>query len=279
MSIGYYAEGSLLVRGAAGKPVTFRGNDRKEAGAWRGLAIYRNGELELAYGVVEHGGKREAEGVVLADNYSRVTIENTTFNQNTVGIVLRGAQVDAVKIDGSTFKATPVAIRVPAHAAGAIGGANEYEGETSIEIMGGKTGKDATWAPQKGAKVKLEGNLGVDGGTLELGPGYELWIKDGAGIDVGYYETAGLKLLGTASSPVRLVGQRDDTGTWKSVVFHKKAHGNELTHVQVVNAGGDAGVMFKAEADGKIDTLSCDKCKGVALDRHEKAQVEVANVK
>jgi hypothetical protein len=146
-------------------------------------------------------------------------------------------------------------------------------------IDGGKTGKDAKWVPQKGAKVELDGNLAVDGGTLEIAAGYELRVKDGVGIDVGYYETAALLLLGTASEPIRLVGQRDEAGTWKSLVFHKHAHGNQLQHVQLANAGGEAGVVFKREADGKVDTLACDKCSGPALAKDDKAQVEATGVK
>jgi hypothetical protein len=279
MSIGYYAEGTLTAKGSSSKPVVFGSNDRREPGSWRGIAVYGKGEAELEQVTFEHGGKREAEGVLLGDNRSRITVKQCTFRANKAGIVLRGADVEAVAIDGNTFESTPLAIRLPAHEVGALGPGNVYEGDARVIIEGGKTGKDAKWVPQKGATVELDGNLGVDGGTLEVAPGFALLVTDGVGIDVGYYENAALRLMGTATEPIRLVGTRDEPGTWKSVVFHRNAHGNEIRHVQIANAGGEGGVVFKRESDGKIDTLTCEKCSGPALQRDDKAQVEATNVK
>jgi hypothetical protein len=279
MSIGYYAEGTLAAKGSSSKPVVFGSSDRQEPGSWRGIAVYRNGEVELEHATLQHGGKREAEGVLLGDNKSRLSVKQCAFKGNKAGIVLRGAEVEAIAIDGNAFENTPLAMRLPAHQVGALGPGNGYEGEARVIIEGGKTGKDAKWVPQKGAKVELAGNLGVDGGTLEIAAGYALVVADGVGIDVGYYENAALKLLGTASEPIRIVGARDDAGTWKSVVFHRHAHGNEIQHVQLVNAGGEGGVVFKREADGIVDTLSCEKCSGPALQRDDKADVQASNVK
>jgi hypothetical protein len=279
MSIGYYAEGTLAAKGSSSQPIVFGSNDRKEPGSWRGIAVHGKGEAELQHVTFEHGGKREAEGVLLADNRSRVTVKACRFENNAAGIVLRGAEVEAIAIDENTFENTPIAMRLPAHEVGALGGGNAYSQDARVVIEGGKTGKDAKWVPQKGARVELDANLGVDGGTLEIAAGYTLHVKDGVGIDVGYYEAATLKLLGTAGDPIRIVGQRDEPGAWKSIAFHKNAHANEVKHVQLVDAGGEAGVVFKRDSDGVVDGLSCEKCSGVALLHDAKAKVDATNVK
>lgn len=275
LSIGYYAEGALFAKGSAGAHVVFGAHNRPAAGSWRGIAIHGHGEAELEHVELRHGGKREAEGVLLADNRSRVTVKDCTFSTNTSGIVLRGAEVEAVAIDGNRFESTPLAIRLPARQVGALGPGNTYDADARVVIEGGKTGKDAKWVPQKGARVELDGNLAVDGGTLEIASGYTLVVGDGVGIDVGYYESAALRMLGTASEPIRLVGTRDDAGTWKSIVFHKNAHGNELRHVQLANAGGEAGVVFKRDSDGNVDAVTCDPCSGTPVEVDPKANVVV----
>ena len=49
--------------------------------------------------------------------------------------------------------------------------------------------------------------------------------------------------------------------------------------MQLVDAGGEAGVVFKRDSDGVVDGLSCEKCSGVALLHDAKAKVDATNVK
>ena len=194
-------------------------------------------------------------------------------------MTVKGGDSQLQAFDANEFKKTPVAMVILGKDVGALGASNKYADDPTIEINGGRMKGDFTWEPQAGAKLELAKNLAIDEGTVEVKAGYELRVKDGVTIDVGYYGNAGLRLLGEANKPVKIVGARDDEGTWKSIVFHKNAHGNELNHVVIRNAGGEGGAVFKRGSDGKVDTLTCEKCSSEALKRDDKANVETKDVK
>ena len=43
---------------------------------------------------------------------------------------------------------------------------------------------------------------------------------------------------------------------------------------QLVNAGGEAGVVFKRDADGAVEAVTCESCSGTPLQVDDKAKVE-----
>ncbi len=277
-SVGYYAEASFRAKGTADKPIVFTSTDRQEPGAWRGVAIHGKGEGELAHATLENGGKREREGVLLAEGKARLSVDHVTFQNNAVGVVLRGKEVSLGGLSNSSFAKTPLAITLHPVVLGSVGSGNTYADDPRIEIDRGTVDADATWTLQPGAQVLLEGELQVSDARLELPAGYELRIKDGGGIGVGYYDTATVAMMGTKEAPVRLVGQRDAAGAWKSIVLHNKAKANVLNNVVLRNAGGKGGVEVRESAEVKIDGLSCEECSAETLNKHDKAVVEATNV-
>ena len=279
IGVGYYAEGGFKAVGTADKPIVFTSDEKEEPGAWKGVIVHANGEAEVEHAQLKHGGKKESDGVFKIANKGRATITNTLFESNKVGLVMNGRDSKLETFDNNEFKTTPQAMVIDGKDFGSIGANNKYADDAKIDVNGGRMKGDFTWETQQGATVELVKNLSVDEGVLEIKAGFELHVNDGVTIDVGYYATGGLKLMGEADKPIKIVGTRDDAGTWKSIVFHKGAHGNELNHVLIRNAGGEGGLVFKRGSDGKVDTLTCEKCSGEAIKRDDNAKVEAKDVK
>jgi hypothetical protein len=126
--------------------------------------------------------------------------------------------------------------------------------------------------------VELNGKLSVAKADVRVDPGYTLYI-DNTSIDVGRYGNASLSLLGTAASPVTLAGMRDEAGAWGGLNYFRHARGNKLSHVVVQNAGREQGAVFFGQgSEAKVDTLTCKKCAGAALEIQKDAKVEAKGV-
>ena len=96
---------------------------------------------------------------------------------------------------------------------------------------------------------------------------------------MGRYKNASFSLVGTSAAPVTLSGVRDQPGAWGALSYQRRARGNVLSHVVVRNAGREQGaVLFGAESEGKVDTLSCVNCAGLALEVNPRANVEAKGV-
>jgi hypothetical protein len=266
IQVGYNDEGTLEAFGEADKPIVFDANGRTEAGSWRGLVVQTKGEAKISHAVFRNGGKKEKEGALFVAADGKLELSDSKFENDRVGIVLAGDEVQVQKLDGVTFTRTPVAIDLPATKLHAVGTKNTYEGEPTIVVGAGTIVADSVWHPQPGAKVQLEGKLQVKGAKLTVEAGSEIRVKDGMAIEIGYADVATLELSGTADRPIRIVGMRDVPGIWKGIVLFDKAKANVLSHVILRNAGGSTGaVELKRETDAKIDGLACEKCSTPTL--------------
>jgi len=273
---GYYGEATLEARGTKDKPIVFTSSDREEAGSWRGIVISGKGEGTFEHVEFHHGGKDDREGVLKADGAARLSVEHCTFNDSTTGVVLRGAEVQLTKFANNTFTKTPGSVRVNAGVMGGVGEGNTYDAGSIIAIDTGRVAADTTWALQTGAQVKMDGNLQVSGGKLELPAGYTLAFKDGASMTVGYYDTGSLVAQGTADKPVTFTGQRDEAGAWKGLIFHGKASANDVKNLVLRNTAAPALKIDKA-ASGTVDGLECETCAGEVVKKADGSTFEVKN--
>jgi hypothetical protein len=276
--VGAYGAAELVVAGTEKARVRLGSGKEKKPGAWSGVHIGNKGVGTVAYALFEHGGGRDGKvGALSAAPGASLSVKRSSFVGNSSGVHL-GRDTKLAKFDENEFKATPVALKLYPELLGALGAKNSYHGSPKILVSGGRIKTDATWRLQRGARIELNGNLDINGADVKVEAGYALFV-DNAGIDVGRYQNASLSLLGTAQAPVTIAGIRDEAGSWRSLGYHNKARGNVLTHVRIQGSGRKEGaVHFVRAAEGKVDTLSCAKCAGGALDVVEGAKVEVKNV-
>ncbi|MCA9654286.1 MAG: hypothetical protein KC501_30470, partial [Myxococcales bacterium] len=278
IEVGYYEQGGLVAEGSTSAPIVLAAHERQEPGGWAGLKIHGKGEARFAHVRFVNGGRKDKEGVLLIDDAARVSLTDSTFQDDAVGVVVRGKKAELEAFDRVTFAGTPVALRGAARVLGALGGDNHYEGEPVIVAESDKIDADSTWRTQVGAKVQLDGRLQISGGRLVIEAGYVVAVEDGGEVQVGYYDVAGLELRGTAEEPIEFVGQRDEPGTWGGLVFYAKAKGNVLDNVVLRNVGGQAGVRVDGEAELQVDTLRCANCSTPTLKWTCKGTVEHTGV-
>lgn len=278
IDVGYYEQGGLVAEGSASAPIVLAAHERQEPGGWAGLRIYGKGDARFAHVRFVHGGRKDNEGALLIDDTARVSLQDVTFADDAVGVVVRGKKAEIEAFDRVSFSGTPIALRGAARYLGALGAANRYEGEPRVIAESDKLETDATWKKQQGARVELDGRLQVSGGRLTIEAGVVVHVEDGGEVQVGYYDTAGLQLQGTAEAPVSFVGQRDEPGTWNGLTFYGKAKGNVIDNVVLRNVGGQAGLRLDGESDAKINGLRCDLCSTPTLKWSCKSTVEQAEV-
>ncbi len=99
--------------------------------------------------------------------------------------------------------------------------------------------------------VPVTEDLAIDGGSLTLEAGASLAFKDGAGLTVGYNESAKLIIKGTAEAPVVFTSAGDKTaGVWRGVTLHEKATRSKLQGLVIEYAGaGDEAALKVYAAD------------------------------
>jgi len=278
VEVGYSSEGTLVAAGTKEAPVVFDADEKKEAGAWSGLAIYSKGEAEIDHAIFRHAGKKETYGALYIAETAQLTLTNSTFESTVVGVVAKSGKSEIRKFENNTFKSTPKAMSMVARHLGSLADSNVYGDDAIIEVLADTIDKDGTWAVQKDARVELHGKVKVQGGRLTIPAGSKMHVKDGVVFEVGYSDTGSMELLGTTASPIELVGLRDDPGAWKGIVFYSKAHGAKVEHVKLRNAGGKAAIEFQNDSSGTVKELSCDKCAAPALTWTCKSKVEQSGV-
>ncbi len=78
-------------------------------------------------------------------------------------------------------------------------------------------------------------------------------------------DNAGLKIVGTAAAPIKLVGKEPVRGSWKGVYFGSNNPSNQLAYATVLHAGGAASaqtgqkgaVQITRETDGRGSITRC----------------------
>lgn len=266
LRIGYYQDGGLEAEGAEDQKIVFTAHEEKEPGAWRGIALYSHAKATLDHTKLEYGGVKDREGVLFVGKQAEIELTNSEVANNEVGVVMKDPEIEVDGFDSNVFTNNPIALVVNPQYLPKIGAENTFEGkDTLVELIQADIDEGGTWPPLSGAKVLVDGRIRLNDATVEIPAGATFHMKDGSSFDVGYYEPAALKLVGTAEQPVSFVGQRDDAGAWKGLRFYAKAQGNELRHVVVRNAGEKAGVWFDDKASGKVESLRCEKCSTPTL--------------
>ena len=152
--------------------------------------------------------------------------------------------------DGSTvvYKAT-VTVDPNGGGGGGTGDPTNWSGNISA---------NTTW-PDLGLDVDyiIDGWTWIEGNALlTIEPGVTIMFTgtDG-GLDVG--ENAGLRMVGTAEKPIRLVNplNNNNPGAWRGIVIHSARPDNQFEYVELINGGSNEGDVIWNE--GKLSMKHC----------------------
>jgi hypothetical protein len=254
--VGGFGPGSL-----SGGPVTMRAAEDVRAGSWSGIHVQDQGELNLANSVLAHGGSRD-EGVVIAEGTAKLSLEGCSFQDNLVGVELRGHAVTVGSFFNNSFSTTPVAIRTTPALLGGIGADNRYDEQARIDVSRGKIETDATWTYQA-APILIHGDVFVDkGATLTVAPGTRLGFDPGVILGIGYYEQATLDMRGTEAAPILL---EPTTEPWGGVVLGTHARSTHFEHVRLRGTANAAGIELRDGAEATLVNIDCAACANATV--------------
>lgn len=132
---------------------------------------------------------------------------------------------------------------------------------------GGGTGDPTQWSgsidanttwPDLGLPVDyvIDGWVTIDGNALlTIEPGVTIMFSnEGDGFDVG--PNAGLRMVGTADKPIRLVNalNNPNPGAWDGIFVGSNRNDNKFEYVEFVNGGSGDNVI---RVDGKLSMKNC----------------------
>ena len=166
--------------------------------------------------------------------------------------------------DGSTvvYKAT---VTVDPNGGGGGGGGG---GTGDPTTWSGNIDANTTW-PDLGLDVDyvVNGYVYIDGNALlTIEPGVTIMFEGvGDGFCLG--ENAGLKMVGTADKPIRLVNALNDNhpGAWYGIQISSKRNDNQFEYVEFVNGGsGDDVITVYGKLSMKHCTIDGALHQGVA---------------
>ncbi len=266
--VGGFGPGSLSASAAVDAPdgkITLRAADDDRPGAWSGVHVQDQGELNLRNVALLHGGAGE-EGVILAEGTAKLSVEGCELRDNLVGVELRGHAVTLESFANNEFFATPVAVKTTPTLLAGLGPDNRYDELAQIDVERGKIEADASWAAQA-APIRIHGDVFVDNGaTLSVAPGSRLGFDAGVVLGVGYYAEASLDLRGTADAPILLEpANPSEPAPWGGVVLGERARKARFEHVQLRNTAGAAGIELRDAAEATLVNVDCADCANATV--------------
>jgi hypothetical protein len=253
LAVGYHSRGKLRITGTSvltsldGKP-----------GTWPGVRIYDGGEATIETATITSGGDDHL-GAVAVKRGGKLTLGEVAFKDNKLALSAdEGSTLAAAK--PLTFAGNALAARLSPTALGALTAANVFGDGDVIEVSPGALAATTTWLTQPKVQVHVMGDVAVEGDfTLTVAAGGTYLWKGGAGLSVAYHGGGTLKVAGTEAAPV-VFGALVAGEPWTGIRLDEGARNVELTHLELADVGGDAGVIATRSAVGKLDHVRCARC-------------------
>jgi hypothetical protein len=192
-------------------------------------------------GINPESGPAGTEVTVTGTNFSSTASENSVTFNGVAGTVLSASTTKLVGVVPEDATSGLVAVTVAGKTAQGpsftilTGNAQACE---NSEITENTTWEDLE--PGDAIDYLIQCEISVKGNALlTIEPGVIIAFEgDNSGIFTS--EGGGVKAVGTASNPVKLVGSSENKGVWKGIYFGSNHPENRLEYVTVRNAGRTA---------------------------------------
>jgi hypothetical protein len=235
-------QGSLAAVGTPTSPIRFSG-EQQIRGFWQGITFYSNSTVnELAYVDVAHaggGGGANAANVTV-DAFDKLKLSNSVLRESAgVGLfvdneaILPSFSMNVLRNNARS------GIRIGAEQLGQLDTGSDYvtgNGSNYLDVYGTSIHIAQTWritsAPIHftGSSIIWEALTISPGMTFLLGPNAELNVQ------------GSLTAIGTATLPIRFLGEQQVRGYWHGLTFYTNSPANELSYVEVAYGGGGGAV-------------------------------------
>lgn len=217
------------------------------AGPWGGLVINNcQDQVALHHMVIEAGEETgtaalrliDKQGVVLDDvdlttaAPCGVSLDHAALAPTSTKLVIKATHGFAVCGTPETFNGLP-------------GEGSDYTGShRPLQVLAGSIAGVASWK-DVGVAYHLYGDVNVEGGTLNIGPGVSIVvITKGVGIYVARgRSTSGFTIDGTAAQPVSIAPANSNPGgcwrgCWQGINLYKFAANVRIAHTTILGGGG-----------------------------------------
>lgn len=241
---------SIKAVGTASDPIQFIGQSGQK-GFWDGIAIASNSVLnELEYVTIKHAGAGKVNvafdksSLLLSAGRSSLKNVNVTDGEGIGILIHRGYDLtDYSNTTVSNHDDHPVVIHVnDLHQLDGTGSTYTNNAKESILIFltGGsviQVTTDQTW---KKANVPYEftsGTMGING-ALTIEAGAVFWCPEDFRINISSTGLVGsLTAIGTPNDMIRFIGKQQIKGYWTGIALGGSSITNELSYVEVADAG------------------------------------------
>ncbi len=273
LEVGGAGPGSILVLGTVEQPVQMTSQSGTvsdtgpASGGWPGLYLHEfagGAVAELHHLLLSEAGESdgihraaglfvEAPGVVVeevhvtsSEGYGFALAADGSFGETSQGLHVSDSAVSAF---------------AEVWATGSIpDGDLTGNAVDAIDLPGGQVKASATWQAQDVA-YRLMNDTYVDGtdqspAVLTLGTGTVLRFGDGRGLYVGTTGPASLVAVGTEESPIQLLGDRRQPGSWAGVGIKSQDQGSRLEHFELAYGGASFpldGALHLEDAATTVD--------------------------
>lgn len=273
--------GSINATSWGNKDIIFTGK-HKTPGYWKGLIINSSSTLnKLERVTIEYGGSHPANGIEFAANLSLSRVGNLHL---VAAIIQHSAAYGMVAEAGANwsedsfnniFKNNQTPLRIRASQVNSVDGLSYFTNNNRnvIEVVGSSVFDllEVQWAraltmdtPAGTVPYLIKGKIDIKSG-LRIHKGVELQFDADAEITVT--PTGYLSAIGTADQPIKFHGvESAEAGYWRGIAIKSNNVKNELSYVEVLDAGSNAlsGVDQKA---------------AIALDGENHAKLKLTNSK
>lgn len=246
--------GSINAVGWGDKAIVFTGKN-KTPGFWKGLIINSSSTLnKLERVTVEYGGSSPADGIEVAANLGMTSKGNLHLVASIIqhsaayGMVVESGANWSADSFSNIFKNNQTPLRIRASHVNSVDGLSYFANNTlnRIEVSGGTVFDliEVQWSraltmdtPAKTVPYLIKGKVDVTSG-LRIHKGVELQFD--ADAEFAVTPTGYLSAIGTAEEPVKFYGVESGVaGTWRGIAIKSNHDKNELTYVEVFNAGSE----------------------------------------
>lgn len=246
--------GSINAVSWGDKAIVFTGKN-KTSGFWKGLIINSSSTLnKLERVTVEYGGSSPADGIEVAANLGMTNKGNLYLVASIIqhsaayGMAVQAGANWSDDSFSNIFRSNQTPLRIPASQVKSVDGLSYFANNTlnRIEVLGGTVfdlmevqwGRALTMdTPAKTVPYLIKGKIDVTSG-LRIHKGVELQFD--ADAEFAVTPTGYLSAIGTAEEPVKFYGVESGiAGTWRGIAIKSSNDKNELTYVEVFNAGSE----------------------------------------
>jgi hypothetical protein len=273
--------GSINAIGWGDNDIIFTGKN-KTPGYWKGLIINSSSTLnKLERVTIEYGGSNPANGIEVAANLGLSGKGNLHLVASIIqysaayGMVVESGANWSADSFSNIFEYNQTPLRIRASHVNSVDGQSYFANNTRnvIEVVGSivfdlmevQWGRALTSdTPASTVPYLIKGKVDVKSG-LRIHNGVELQFDSDAEFSV--MPTGYLIAIGTGAEPVKFHGAEPGVaGYWRGIAIKSNNEKNELSYVEVFNAGSEHMSGF-------------DRNAAVALDGENHAKLKLTNSK